>query len=567
MASKKNDLIEIRMRLIGAKQVAEESSTASKGVKGVGEAASFTGTMSMRAAQKSSLLTRAYGGLKTAAKYAFGAIAIGGGFALKSAIDNTLELSKTTVGLVRNLGLHTNVASRWATVMHARGIDAKAANTTFAILSSKMVEASRKGGTALTAFHQLGITQGEVTKGAHNFQWGLMRIVKALGDAKGGAVRMTAAKALMGKGYQALLPLFSRGAKGLKEELHWADKYGITLDSKTNKAIFKMVEAQRQSKVAMLALQVGLTKALLPAITGAEDQFQTFVRTLNDPKLSADQKIGRIERQFEALEDTLIGAVEKALPKVAENGGRLGLKLADAVWHGFENSSLIGKLVISAWLLKYMGGGGLIKSVAGTAGAAIARGLLFALFPALAEEFAVTGSLGLMLKARWSMLGQMSGRVFETGFILAIPLLAYELASLLPQKTKTAMYKWGINAGQNFVNALIWVVNQGIDSINGVLNKANALAFLGVKAPQIGHIGEVNFHSGTERQEARAHRALKHGEINGPGGSYIKPKPPKSHNRRFMGGGDIVLHNHIFLDGKKVAESVQRHAEGAAALA
>ncbi len=426
-----SDLIQLRMKLLGGRAVVSETDRVSKSVKGLGRSTSETATKQRFAERSTSRLTASYKKLGSTAKWGLGILGASGVFAIESSIHATEELAKTTTGLSRNMGLSTEAASRWGAVAMAREIDSKQLGMAMGTLGKHFVEAAHKGGAAMTPFHQLGITQEEVAKGAHNTNDAIMIAAKAFGKAEGGPVRQAAAMGLLGKAWSTVLPLMSGGTKELQEQLHWADKYGVTLGSNTNKRIMEMVQAQRENKVAMLGLEISMTKALMPAIKAGDEQLQEFIATLNSPNLTKEQKISRISHQFLMLEDDLVEIIAKAIPHVAEEGGRLGVAVGGAVWHGFTHSSLVGKLTITAWLVKYMGGGGLIRSAAGSVGRMIAWGMVATLMPRLAEEFAVTGSVGLMLKARWANLGSMSGRVFVAGWALGLALIGFELAEQL----------------------------------------------------------------------------------------------------------------------------------------
>ena len=564
-----DELLLIRLELKGQREAISGLRSVDKAQQGLSTSTTATGTAAGKAEKKTSRLSRAYASLGKTARWGFGIIGVAGVFALKNAITNTEELAKTTLGLSRNLGLSTNVASRWGAVAQARGIDSKALGMSFGVLSSKMVEAGRKGGTLLTPFHLLGISQDEVAKGAGNFQWGIMRVVKALGEEEGGSKRAAAAKAVLGKGYSTILPLFAEGTKGLKEQLHWADKYGVTLNGKTNGAIMDMVTAQRESKVAVLGLQLALTKALMPAIVGGQHELQKFIATLNDPNLTGNQKISRIEQQFLGLEDTLIGIITDALPKVAEQGGALGLKLAGAVWSGFIHSDLKGKLVISAWLLHFMGGGGLIKGVAGRAGKAIAVGILTTLFPALAAEFAVTGSLGLMLKARFANLGTVSGRVFTAGMVLGTALIGFVLAEQLDKHTH--FRQWGINAAENFANGLIEGLNKlsQLGKMPGEMNPVLELLGIDPSNP----IPPVNLHNeGSGRPKNKF--GIPHADPSHPGNPFhigqghkhhgTPPRLPRLNMRGFGGAGrPITVPITVMLPDGQVLAKATAHAVAA----
>jgi hypothetical protein len=373
--STSSNLIDIRMKLSGGKAVVSGLTGTRKETEKLGSATKKTSTLAEKAEKTTGKLSTAYGKLGSNAKWAFGLVGAGALFEIDNGIHATEELSKTTTGLTRNLGFSTKAASEWGAVAQAREIDTKSLNMAFGTLSTKMVEAGRKGGTLLTPFHQLGISQEEVSKGAHNFQWGLNRVVTALGEEEGGTKRATAAKAVLGRGYQTLLPLFSRGSEGLKEQLHWADEFGVTLNGKTNKGLEEMIEAQRKNKVAMLGLQVSMTKFLQPAINAGDEQLQEFIKTLNSPHLTAEEKIEKIGRQFEGLEGDVIKVIEKALPSIAEHAGQMGGKIAGAVWHGFVHSDLLGKAVIAGYVLHLFGGGSLVKKAAAEAGGRLATSL------------------------------------------------------------------------------------------------------------------------------------------------------------------------------------------------
>jgi len=556
MSDLSEELLAIRLELKGVRETVEGYVAVREEQERTVGTTRAIGTESEKTARKTGVLSRAFGALGKAAKYGIGILGVGGIFALKAATENTENLGLATASLSRNFGFSTNVASRWAAVLHSREIDPKALSMAFGTLSSKMVEAGRKGSTALTPFHQLGISQEEVQKGAKNFEWGLLRVARALGEEEGGAKRSTAAKALLGKGFQTLTPLFSEGVKGLKEQLHWADEYGVTLNKTTEEGIYGMVKGQRELKIASLGLQLGMTKALMPAIEGGEDQLKEFIKTLNDPDLTSQQKINRIEKQFEGLEEFLFQELEKMLPHMAEQGGKLGLRLAIAVFHSFQNAGVGGKLVIGLWIFKAFGGEALVmagaRRVGGRIGTEIGLGL----------GAGVTGAF-----------------------------IAYEVWEHLSQKSKLGVMRWVDNASEWFVNGLIHRVNEGIHLINEVFAKSNVFAFLGMSAPEIGEVGSVEFGGELTRKEAKLHR--EEGLIEGPGGKLIpgpskaeaeqrrhhpnrrrsvpnnRPRPNSSGlSRTFSAGArrPIVIESVVNLDGKEIARNTTQHAEDEAAF-
>lgn len=555
------ELLAIRLELKGQSQAITGLKAVDKAQKGVGTTTRSSGDEAKRAERKVLGLGTAYGKLGGHAKMALGFLGVGGIFAIQSAVHNTEDLALATSGLSRNFGFATNVASRWGAVMHSRDVDPKALSQAFGTLSSKMVQAGREGGKSLTPFHLLGIAQDEVAKGAKNFEWGLFRVAKALGEEEGGAKRSAAAKALLGKGFQTLTPLFSEGAEGLKEQLHWADEYGVTLDGKTNDAIFGMVKSQRELKVATLGIQLAMTKALMPAIEGGEDQIKEFIKTLNDPDLTADQKIHRIERQFEELEDKLINVLEELAPEIAEHAAELGLKMAGALWNGFLHSDTAGRLAIMTYLFMLFGGGDLVKSGAKSFG----------------------GRIG-----SWVGLGIAGGVVGAY--------IAFEVWDHLSDQQKVEAMIAAEEIAAAFVNPLIREINQSLDD-------ANIFSILGYDAPNIGEVtpnkldpSDFGPPIGKGTAPGANWGVLGKGkspkeQYEGLWGAPPPPGPPpwpapnKGKGRRRptslevpklpslrlgalgSGAGPIVLHNHIHLDGRQVAESVATHTADSESLA
>lgn|GEM_PF-3347480 len=579
-SSLSEELIAIRMELKGVREAVSGLHSVDKAQKGVATSTSATGVAAEKAEKKTSRLSRAFGALGKAAKYGLGFLGVTGVLALHTAVANTEELSKTTVGLTRNFDFQNNVASRWAAIAHARDIDSKALGMTFGTLSTKLTNAAREGGKALLPFHQLGLTQEDAAKGAHHFEWGVMRVAKALGEEEGGAKRAAAAKSLLGKGYATLLPLFSEGTKGLKEQLHWADEYGVTLNGHTNEAIMDMVSAQRESKVAMLGLQIAMTKALMPAIEGGEHELQKFIKTLTDPKLTDDRKFHRIEQQFLGLEDTLIQIVSDALPRVAEHGGELGVKLAGAVWSGFIHSDTLGKLVIGAWLFRAMGGFSLIGTLGARVGGKLATSLgwkfLATVAPYFAAEAGVEG-LGAALGSQMGGLKTVFGRygkalgttmgIAAAGALVAEIVFAIEDSeniaglSLLntPKADATTREEEALRLREAGYTGIGFLPNGGLAATTP---SGKHIVETSKGGPWTRHPAGGG-HDSSHHRRGASHRLSRLTQT-------APIETPKLSRLAFSGaaGRPIIIHIHhkTELDGKTVAENTAKHVAAAEAL-
>lgn len=366
--------------------------------------------------------------VKQAAKALIGlAVAYGGLRAMKKAIDDTQELGLATIGLRRNLGLTTKEASKWAAVAKARGTDSKALTLAFTTLSRNLEGVADGNQTAIDTFQKLGVSQEDLKKKQGDFSGQVTLLAEAFGEAEGSTTRQAAAQKLLGRGYQSLLPMFADGAKGLKDQLEWADKYHLTFGEKLTGDVGEMTSAQRESRVAFMALEKQFARGTLPMVTEAHREFQKFVRVLSDPKLTDGQKMGRISRQVNGIVDKIMDTLMDAAPKIAERGGRLGLAIAKGTVQTFLKSDWLGKLAIGTWLVHKMGGFGAIARLGGRVGLRLAKALgvrfLAAVAPYFAADVAADG-LGGAIAARTpglsksaGGLGRTMGRAFGTAFL------------------------------------------------------------------------------------------------------------------------------------------------------
>ena len=238
----------------------------------------------------------------------------------------------------------------------ARDIDAKALTMSFTTLSRRITDAAKGSETAVDSFKDIGVTQKELKQTGGDFNQQLLVIANAFGEAEGGAVRQQAAQKLLGRGYQTLLPMFADGAEGLKEQQKWADKYGATLGGKTVKEQMALVNAQRESKVAMLGLQVSFTEALTPALMEANQQFQKISQIIGSDKLTKGEKLEKVGKIIAGWADDALDAFVKVLPTMVEKAGEMAPKIAGAFIKGFLNAPVWGQIVLGGFLLAKMGG-------------------------------------------------------------------------------------------------------------------------------------------------------------------------------------------------------------------
>ena len=291
------------------------------------------------------------------------------------AITTTQELALTTAGLNRNLGLATKEASRWAAVTRARGVDSKTLIMSFTSLSRAIDGVKTGSEAARRPFDSLGISQQELAATSGSFRDQILLVADALGDAEGSSQRQAAAAKLLGRGYRDILPLFTEGSKGLQEQLRWADEFGAAMGDRTVDAMGDFTTAQRRGRVAVMGLQIAFAKFATPAITEAIEGLGQLAAVLNSPDLSKAEKLARLREEFGRLQDRVISLINDLVPIVAQSAGEIGVALAKGIGKGFLETGLLGKVAISALVVRSFGGIAGIRAAGATVGGALSQGV------------------------------------------------------------------------------------------------------------------------------------------------------------------------------------------------
>jgi hypothetical protein len=268
--------------------------------------------------------------LSGAIKYAAGAaLAYGTIAGARSAITTTEDLAKTTLTLHKSFGLSIESASRWAAVAKARGSDGKSLTMGFKALATQtnnvrnairqqggavdalrgkqalalkqavaegksaadltklkqsqslaLDTASKKSLAQVQAFKQLGISQHDLVKHGQDMNWVLRAVSDGMTKLPAGTEKAAIMAKLFGRTWIAIAPLIRSGSKAMDEQLKLADKYGVTFHGHTVKSLQELIQAQRESKLATMGLDVAFGTLLAPALTKAIQGFATFIANL-----------------------------------------------------------------------------------------------------------------------------------------------------------------------------------------------------------------------------------------------------------------------------------------------
>lgn len=287
----------------------------------------------------------------------------------KGAIETTTELAHTTLILHKNLGLATDTASKWAAVASSRGMDPSKLAQGFGTLSKQLTAANAGSAKSTALFKALGLTTADLQ--SKNFDRTLGKIADGWQKMPAGPQKTAASMTLFGKSWQQLTPLLAEGSKGIDKQIGLADKYHAAFSQKGAKDVEKLIEKQRELKIAQTGLELQFTQKMAPGLLKVENAGLRVAAILGDPKLTSQQKWEKLSKLVGHLATQLEGGVEAALPHIASAIGREAPHAAEAFVHAFVNADAWGKVAIGALILKKSGG----LSLAGkTAASLVAKG-------------------------------------------------------------------------------------------------------------------------------------------------------------------------------------------------
>lgn len=272
-----DEFVDIRIRLKDARKFMSDAKGSAKSIDKIEKET----LQADKAARKGSLGYKMFGknvnhagraskfGAGMLKKAAGAALAAGSAYlgisAARSAVTTTVDLAKATIGLHKNLGLSVESSSAWAAVARSRGVDAKALNMSFGTLSKNATAAAEGTGASVDAFKKLGITQKELK--TMSFEDVLARSADGLKKMGAGQERTALTMKLFGRGWQTVVPLLRGGSKEMDRQLNLAKKYGVTFKGHTVKSLGEFIQAERESKMAMMGLQVTFGTMIIPKLT------------------------------------------------------------------------------------------------------------------------------------------------------------------------------------------------------------------------------------------------------------------------------------------------------------
>jgi hypothetical protein len=566
--------VEIILRLLQVRQFVQGADQASHAIGGVGTAAEKSGKQAGISWKSVAKWGGAAGAVYGATKF------------VKGAIGTTEDLAKSSMALNRTTGMSIQTSGEWAAVLKTRGIDAKvfqrglvtlskqmtATNTAVAksadktrelnaeyaavkakggkgaakaleAIQKKIVASNQKGDQAVSMWKTLGVSMDAVRSG--NTQKVLSEVSTGLSKIKNPALRAALAQKLLSKSSIALAPILFKGGQAIRDQLKVARKY-VDFHGKTAKQVAEEAQHQRELKLAYMGVQVALGQALLPVMLSVSQIILKIVNVLQ-PFIRRGWvlkgMILALVAAFVAYKGILIAAriatavatIQQIELNVAMDANPIGLVII-----------AIGALVIAIVLLWKK--------------CSWFRSMVYAVWGALKTAFN-------WAKKNWPLLVAILGGPFT----LAAEQIWQHWDGI--KKLIGGVVDWAKKKLGELWDFIVKLPEKLISAVKKLPGGGFVLKALSAAAGIVG---------GAKSAVSSAYHALpftQHGgtimraghTIVGEAGPEIVRLPvaaqvlPLTHAAIAGAAGDAVIHTHVFLDRRQIAEAVGRYTADKAA--
>jgi 3D (Asp-Asp-Asp) domain-containing protein len=143
-------------------------------------------------------------------------------------------------------------------------------------------ELASKVSTQAKAFAELGISQRNLAEHGDDLEWVLTRVADGLDAMPNGTEKAALTARLFGRAWTSVAPLLRSGSDEMRRQLDLADTYGATFGDKTVGDIQRLLQAQREQRLAWLGIDVALGQALIPTLTKGSRIFADFVAGMRE---------------------------------------------------------------------------------------------------------------------------------------------------------------------------------------------------------------------------------------------------------------------------------------------
>jgi hypothetical protein len=267
----------------------------------------------------------------TAIKSSFVGLAEAAGVAF--AVDKIVEWTKKTTeaaeratNLAAAIGIVPEQFQKLSAAMEIAGASGESAARTMERLqrnlSTAMADSTSRSARAFT---DLGITQKQLSATGGNLDAVLHLLANSFEHFEDGPNKTAAFIAILGRGFESLIPLLRGGSAGMDELKRKAEEVGGVLTGQTIKALADSAEKMNTLGVAASGLGSNLIAQLKPMIDAVTTSLTNMIAALNRALgMASGGAAGRFSDLTQQLADINRQIAEKGEPRRITHGPRFG---------------------------------------------------------------------------------------------------------------------------------------------------------------------------------------------------------------------------------------------------
>lgn len=219
---------------------------------------------------------------KATTAIAAGMAAAGAGLILytKSAVDYTVQLTKSTKELSHEAGLTAENASALLYVTQRMGITAQQTTQFFGLFSKRIAETASAADYSKTALGALGVQVKDAQGYTRGFNDILLDTADVFASMPDGAQKTAQALEIFGRSGKDLLPVLNLGSQGIKDLEAQAEKLGLTLTTANVASVTKYIQATKNLTDAQNSLKIQIGQLTAPVLASLETRLTSVLQKI-----------------------------------------------------------------------------------------------------------------------------------------------------------------------------------------------------------------------------------------------------------------------------------------------
>lgn len=213
----------------------------------------------------------------TAALQAFKAITGKAVDVVKDIVKTTLDWSKGTIKLQRELGVTAQSASGLMAVGKRFGLSVEQLSKSFGIFAKRVTEAGKGNKSAIKDFADFGVNVRTAGGKMKDFDALFGDVADKFKNAPNGFNKTAEAMRMFGRSGKDMLPILNLGRDGIKEITLQAERFGLILTEKNVEQVKNFIKGQREMEMAMTGVKLAIGTALLPALAQMGGALSNFL--------------------------------------------------------------------------------------------------------------------------------------------------------------------------------------------------------------------------------------------------------------------------------------------------